>query len=73
MTSDYGRHPFNVEPPPAALMERGFVTPPALHYVRNHGAVPQLDWNTHRLTVTGLVGRPKTFTMDDITSMPQVQ
>ena len=35
-----GRHPFNVEPPLSKLMEQGFITPAALHYVRNHGADP---------------------------------
>ena len=35
-----GRHPFNVEPPLSKLMEQGFITPAALHYVRNHGANP---------------------------------
>jgi len=32
-------------------MERGFITPTSLHYVRNHGPVPKLSWDTHRLHV----------------------
>ena len=40
-----------MEPPPNALMERGFITPTSLHYVRNHGPVPKLSWDTHRLHV----------------------
>ena len=43
------RHPFNVEPPPNVLMKHGFITPASLHYVRNHGAVPKLDWDTHKV------------------------
>eukprot|EP00975_Prorocentrum_lima_P007845 1681429-Prorocentrum_lima.AAC.1 len=35
-----GRHPFNCEPPLSELKNGGFLTPPPLHYVRNHGAVP---------------------------------
>jgi len=35
-----GRHPFNSEPPPAELMQ-SYITPASLHYVRNHGPVPQ--------------------------------
>ena len=35
-------------------MEAGFITPSALHYVRNHGAVPKCEWATHTLTVDGL-------------------
>ena len=58
------RHPFNVEPPLAVAMQRGFITPASLHYVRNHGPVPRLAWGTHRLEVNGLVDRPTTFTMD---------
>ena len=45
------RHPFNVEPPPDVLMSRGFITPVSLHYVRNHGPVPKLAWETHRLNI----------------------
>ena len=33
------------------LMEKGFITPVSLHYVRNHGAVPKLDWDTHKVKV----------------------
>jgi nitrate reductase (NAD(P)H) len=43
-----GRHPLNCEPAMQDLMAAGFITPPSIHYVRNHGAVPKLDWATHR-------------------------
>ena len=46
-----GRHPFNVEPSPEALMARGFITPVSLHYVRNHGPVPRVAWDTHKLNI----------------------
>ncbi len=36
-----GKHPFNCEPPLSTLMEKGYLTPASLHYVRNHGAVPK--------------------------------
>eukprot|EP01052_Picozoa_sp_SAG31_P019555 SAG31_NODE_1430_length_8385_cov_3.096186_9_plen_246_part_00 len=32
-----GKHPFNCEPPLDTLHAQGFITPPSLHYVRNHG------------------------------------
>ena len=38
-----GVHPFNVEPPLSALFNEGFLTSPELFYVRNHGAVPQVE------------------------------
>ena len=54
-----------MEPPLTTLM-RGPVTPASLHYVRSHGPVPRLGWNTHRLSVGGLVERPATFSMDQL-------
>ena len=48
-----GRHPFNCEPPLPQLMEAGFITPAAIHYVRNHGAAPRLDYDTHTVTLNG--------------------
>ena len=62
--------PFNVEPPLPKLMEQGFITPAALHYVRNHGAVPKIKWEEHRLSVGGCVDKPTVFTMDDLLAMP---
>lgn len=59
------RHPLNVEPPLTTLM-RGPITPASLHYVRSHGPVPRVAWNTHRLSVGGLVERPATFSMDQL-------
>ena len=90
-----GRHPFNCEPLLPDLMKAGFITPPQLHYVRNHGAphplqdadlastatvrrlcatlagaVPKCTWDTHKLSIDGLVDQPTTFSMDDIYAMP---
>ena len=38
-----GVHPFNVEAPLSALFDQGFLTSPELFYVRNHGAVPEVQ------------------------------
>lgn len=38
-----GNHPFNAEAPLSELFTEGFLTSPELFYVRNHGAVPQVD------------------------------
>ncbi|KAJ3294255.1 hypothetical protein HK104_003791 [Borealophlyctis nickersoniae] len=64
-----GRHPMNAETDLTQLMGYGLVTPSMVHYVRNHGAVPVLEWDTHTLAIDGLVNNPKTFTMDDIAAM----
>lgn len=66
-----GRHPLNCEPPPSLLHEAGFVTPASIHYVRNHGATPNIKWEEHRITVDGNVPKKKVFTMDDIVKMPR--
>lgn len=61
-----GKHPFNCEPPLPLCYEQGFLTPPAIHYVRNHGHAPNLKWGEHTLTVEGLVKTPTTWHMDDL-------
>eukprot|EP00240_Pyramimonas_obovata_P003802 CAMPEP_0118926636 /NCGR_PEP_ID=MMETSP1169-20130426/4281_1 /TAXON_ID=36882 /ORGANISM="Pyramimonas obovata, Strain CCMP722" /LENGTH=374 /DNA_ID=CAMNT_0006868229 /DNA_START=150 /DNA_END=1271 /DNA_ORIENTATION=- len=66
-----GRHPFNCEPPPKLLNEAGFLTPASIHYVRNHGAAPNIKWNEHRIRVEGNVPRVRTFSMNDIVNMPR--
>ncbi|KAI7755595.1 hypothetical protein M8C21_029301 [Ambrosia artemisiifolia] len=61
-----GKHPFNSEPPLTKLMQHGFITPAQLHYVRNHGAVPNATWETWTVEICGLVKRPTRFTMSQL-------
>ncbi|ORX88329.1 molybdopterin binding oxidoreductase [Basidiobolus meristosporus CBS 931.73] len=84
-----GNYPFNAEPPLKRLQQDGYITSTALHYVRNHGYVPRLDWDTHTLEVFGsalrarnilnfpislrLVGLSKTFTMEEIASFRKIE
>ncbi|KAL7333663.1 hypothetical protein PS15p_202530 [Mucor circinelloides] len=65
-----GKHPLNAETPIPLLMDHGFITPNSLHIVRNHGPVPQNQWDTHRIIIGGLVNKPITITMDDILQLP---
>jgi hypothetical protein len=67
-----GRHPFNVEPPLTLLMDAGLITPPAIHIVRDHGAVPKINWEDHRLDISGAVNNPITLTMDEIVAMETI-
>jgi len=67
-----GIHPFNSEAPVSLLKEKGFLTPPTLHYVRNHGICPQLSWHTHKIDVSGLVNRPMSITMEELVKLPTV-
>ncbi|CAI5496522.1 unnamed protein product [Closterium sp. Naga37s-1] len=48
----------------------GFITPVPLHYVRNHGYVPRLDWSTWRIDISGLVSKPASLSMADLLAMP---
>ncbi len=46
--------PYNAEPPRSGLADR-VLTPVESFYSRNHGPIPQLDPQTWRLRVDGLV------------------
>ena len=50
----------------------GILTPPPLHFERHHSGVPSIDRRAHTLSIHGLVGRARTFSMADIESMPPV-
>lgn len=60
-----GKHPFNGEANLTKIYEAGLITPNRLHYVRNHGAVPHLLWESHKIEVSA--GTSLTLTMDDLT------
>lgn len=60
--------PLNCETPIAALA-RPTVTSNADFYVRNHFHTPQLEQNTWRLVVGGLVDQPQTLTLSDLHNM----
>merc|ERR1719450_964106 len=61
-----GIHPFNSEAPLSELRDHGFITPPRLHIVRNHGKVPQLSWANHVIEIDGLVNKPIKLTMGEL-------
>merc|ERR1719277_2652498 len=67
-----GIHPFNCEAPLSVLREHKFLTPPSLHYVRNHGICPKLFWNSHSIEITGLVDRPMKLTMAEPVKLPKI-
>jgi sulfite oxidase len=48
---------FNSGPPPQ-LLRQEFITPKELFFTRNHAAVPEVDLESYRLKVSGLVERP---------------
>lgn len=61
----YEEEPFNGGPPMESL-PRSFVTPKERFFVRNHGAVPQIDPARYRLSVDGMVKRPLNLSLEEI-------
>ncbi len=57
--------PFNAETPLGLLRQR-FVTPEGLFFVRNHATVPDVDSARYRFSVSGLVQRPLSLSLDEI-------
>ena len=58
-------NPFNGGPP-VRLIDRSHITPTELFFVRNHGAVPDVDVNAYRLEITGKVSKPLSLSLDEI-------
>lgn len=50
----------------------GVITPTALHFERHHNGVPMIEPDRHRLLIHGLLERPLTFSMNDLTRFPSV-
>jgi DMSO/TMAO reductase YedYZ molybdopterin-dependent catalytic subunit len=61
-------HPLNCETSVPALIG-GLVMPNAHFYVRNHFQIPRLDPSTWRLTIGGLVDRPLSLSLRDLSHM----
>lgn len=61
----HGSSPLNAEPP-AEKLRSFFVTPQNLLYIRSHGDIPKLDAATHRVAVTGRVGRPLELSLAEV-------
>jgi sulfane dehydrogenase subunit SoxC len=52
--------------------QRGIVTPNGLIFERHHAGTPDIDPDTHRLVIHGMVKQPLQFTMDDLMRYPSV-
>jgi DMSO/TMAO reductase YedYZ molybdopterin-dependent catalytic subunit len=65
----HGVHPLNCETPIPQVM--GGVTMPSAHfYIRNHYEIPDVDADTYRLAVSGIVGSPLSLSMRDLHKLP---
>jgi sulfane dehydrogenase subunit SoxC len=54
---------------PHHLLE-GTTTPNGLHFTINHGGVPNIDPDKHRLVIHGLVKQPLEFTLETLSRYP---
>jgi sulfane dehydrogenase subunit SoxC len=50
----------------------GIITPSGLHFERHHAGWHDIDPDTHRLMINGLVATPKIYTMGDLMRLPAV-
>ena len=50
----------------------GVITPNGLHYDRSHSGAPDIDPAKHKLLIHGLVKRPLTFSIADLSRYPMV-
>ena len=51
-------------------MLEGTTTPNGLHFTINHGGIPDIDPEKHRLVIHGLVKRPLEFTLETLSRYP---
>jgi len=50
----------------------GTTTPNGLHFTINHGGIPVIDPDKHRLVIHGLVKQPLEFSLETLSRYPQV-
>ena len=58
---------------PLPELVRSWITPVDRFYVRSHAASPAIDPATYRLTVDGLVDRPRSLSLDDLAGLERVE
>ncbi|CCT75451.1 probable catalase isozyme P [Fusarium fujikuroi IMI 58289] len=57
--------PYNGEAP-KSLLTRDYIMPNELHFVRNHGGIPDIEASAYDIRLDGLVNDPKTLTLADL-------
>lgn len=57
--------PYNGEPP-KRLVAAQPITPTPLHFVRNHGGIPDIDARKWSLRLDGLVAKPQELSLADL-------
>jgi sulfite oxidase len=64
----YEEHPLNVGTPTACARQT-FLTPKERFFVRNHSSVPEVDLQSYRLSVTGMVESSLDLSLDELRAM----
>ncbi|PPQ78756.1 LOW QUALITY PROTEIN: hypothetical protein CVT25_010759 [Psilocybe cyanescens] len=67
--------PYNGEPPKRLVTAKS-ITPNSLHFVRNHGGIPNINASDFYLELDGLVNNPKKITLAELQNeelFPRVQ
>ena len=49
----------------------GMITPNGVHFERSHSGIPDINPDTHRLLIHGLVKRPLVFTLESLGCYPR--
>ena len=52
--------------PDLRTLDEQFITPNELFFVRNHGAIPEVDPGDYRLNVGGSVSCPVSYSLEDL-------
>lgn len=63
----YKKYPLNAGTP-LALLRSSFITPQQHFYIRSHGTIPQIDQQSYRLMISGMVQHPLVLTLDELRS-----
>lgn len=57
--------PYNGEAP-KSLLTKDYIMPNELHFVRNHGGIPDIEASAYDIRLDGLVNNPKILTLADL-------
>lgn len=61
------RDPLNAEPP-LGVLPKNYIAPNENFYIRSHGSIPNVDLDTYRLKIEGLVERPVELSLEELQS-----
>ncbi|MGH2360148.1 MAG: hypothetical protein ACRDGM_06350, partial [bacterium] len=56
---------------PVSLLDRSWITPNDIHFVRSHLRTPRVSLDTWRLKIDGEVERPLSLTRQDLSRSPR--